>query len=225
MASVLIIGASRGIGLELTRQYMASDWDVHATTRTGAVPPSLADLPNAPTMHALDVRNMAQINALVESLAYAPIDVLIVAAGIFDRVGGQGGSGPAIPREDVFAVNATAPMNIAEAVFPNVMSSPKGRMIFLSSMAGSRRRGMRNSVYGQSKQALNDAVRQYAPEWASHGVVGLALHPGWVMTDMGGAGGQVTVEDCVTGIRWIVDEMGPEHNGGFYDYKGETVPW
>lgn len=225
MVSVLIIGSSRGIGLELARQYLIDGCDVHATTRSGEVPSALASFENQPKMYALDVREMRQINAMVESLANAPIDILVISAGIYDRVGGQSGSGPAIPEDEVMAVNAIAPMNVAEALFPNLKAAENGRMIFISSAIASRRRGMQNSVYANSKRALNDAIRRYAPEWAQHGVSGLALHPGWVITDMGGADGQVTPEDSAAGIRWIADGMSLEHNGGFYNYQGDVIPW
>ena len=225
MASVLIIGSSRGIGLELARQYLEDGWRVYGTTRTGEVPAALAGLGNQPTVFRLDVTKQDQIDALAESLAHAPIDVLIVSAGTFDRVGGLSGNGAAVPEAEVFATNSTGPMNVAEAVFPNLKASGRGRMIFISSAEGSRRFGIPRSAYGRSKAALNDAVRYYAPAWASHGVLGLALHPGWVRTDMGGANGPVSPQDSARGIRWIADGMGPEHNGGFYSYQGRPLPW
>lgn len=225
MASVLIIGSSRGIGFELTRQYLEEGWQVHATTRSGETPAAFSGMENRPRMYALDVRKQSQIDALVESLAHAPIDVLIVSAGIFDRVGGQGSNGPAIPEDEVFAVNTEAPMNLAEALFPNLKAAERGRMVFISSQAGSRFRGPPRSAYGRSKAALNDEVRKYAPEWAQSGVIGLALSPGWVSTDMGGNRAQITPEDSAAGIRWIADNMEPEHNGGFYDYRGNILPW
>lgn len=225
MPSILIIGINRGIGLELARQYLAEGWIVHATTRSGDVPEGLAAMPVRPVMHALDLRNAAQIAALGPALGDMALDVLLVCAGTFDRVGGITGNGAAIPTDEVFAINAHAPIEIAKAVYNNVTAAPMGKMAFVSSTAGSRARGEPQNDYGQSKAALNDAIRQYAPEWAHMGVIGAALHPGWVATEMGGAQGMVTAADSAAGLRWIIDGLGPQHCGTFIDYRGNMVPW
>lgn len=223
--SVLIIGASRGIGGELARQYAAAGWKVHATTRNGTVPPQLAPFGDAVVMHRLEVRSAEDIARLKAELGEAPLDVLIVAAGTYDRIGGAFGNGPPVPAEDVFAINTEAPLNIAEAVYDNLQRAEPGKMVFISSAEGIRAGGRQMGPYGQSKAALNDAIRQYAGDWAWNGVIGIAMHPGWVRTDMGGPRGPVAPEQSAEGIRMVIDGLTPEHCGVFLDFRGNALPW
>jgi len=225
MPSVIIIGASRGIGCELARQYLLDGWTVHATSRDGEIPSGLKGVEGALTMHPMDVRDKTQIAAMVNDLGSTPIDVLIVAAGTYDKEGGPFGNGPAIPAEKVFAINTEAPMNIAQALYQNLIAAPLGRMIFISSAEGIRAGRRKRSVYGRSKALLNDQIRAYCDEWAADGVIGIALHPGWVATDMGGTNGPVSPEQSASGIRMIADGLTPEHSGVFLDFRGNTMPW
>ncbi|SMX34746.1 SDR family NAD(P)-dependent oxidoreductase [Actibacterium lipolyticum] len=225
MPSVLIIGASRGIGCELAQQYAADGWRVHATSRTGAPPSTLSGTKADVVMHQLDVRDPSQIAQLKKNLGAEPIDVLIVSAGTYDRVGGPFGAGPPIAPEEVFAINTDAPINIAEAVFENLTLAELGKMVFVSSAEGIRAGGRAMGPYGQSKAALNDAIRNYANEWGYYGVIGIALHPGWVRTDMGGPRGPVAPEDSAAGIKTVIANLSPAHCGAFLDYRGSNLPW
>jgi NAD(P)-dependent dehydrogenase (short-subunit alcohol dehydrogenase family) len=223
---VLIVGSSRGIGAALVRQYAATGWEVHATMRRPTTEKAEGDLPDGVIVHKLDLHDRAEIAALGPALVGKPLHVLIVAAGIFDRVGGAFGQGPAVPPQEVFWINAGAPMLVAETVFESLKSARPGRMVFISSaegIRGGRRRQM--GVYGQSKAALNDAVRLYADEWAWHGVIGIALHPGWVRTDMGGGRAPILPEESAAGIQQVVANLTPDHCGAFLDYHGNPLPW
>src|SRR4029450_2850049 len=111
MSTVMIIGASRGIGLELARQYARDSWRVHATTRTPAQPGTLGALAGDVVLHGLDVRHAGQIAALAAAVVPEGIDVLIHNAGVSDR--GR-------RREEVMAVNAEAPIRVAQALLPAV---------------------------------------------------------------------------------------------------------
>lgn len=221
----LIVGASRGIGAALVRQYAATGWEVHATLRKPPADPAAAGLPPGVHLHPLDLRDAAQVAALGTALGGAPLDLLIVAAGTYDRVGGAFGNGPAVPPDEVFAVNAAAPMQVAEAVFANLRAAAPAKMVFISSAEGIRTGGRQQGVYGQSKAALNDHIREYAGEWAYFGVIGIALHPGWVRTDMGGSRAPLTPEQSAAGIQKVVAGLTPEHCGVFMDYRGSMLPW
>lgn len=225
MPTVLIVGANRGIGAELARQYAALGWQVHATTRTGARPEALAGCGDTLVMHRLDVCDADQIAQLKHDLGERPLDVAIHAAGIYDREGGAFGSGPPIAPETVFAVNAEAPIKVAEAVFDNLVRAAPARLVFLSSADGIRSSGRQLRVYGESKAALNDRIRQFSGLWARHGVIGIAMHPGWVRTDMGGPDGPVLPEQSAAGIRITVDRLTPAQCGAFLDFRGNPLPW
>ena len=157
MSTVMIIGASRGIGLELARQYANEGWRVHATTRTPAQPGRLGALAGDLVLHALEVRDAAQIAALAAAVEHEGIDVLIHNAGV---------SGWGMPRAEVMAINADTPIRAAQALLPAVIRSTEKKIVLMTSQLGARygrRRGL--GLYGDSKAALNDAFRALAPEW------------------------------------------------------------
>lgn len=225
MPTILITGANRGLGLALARQCVAKGWRVHAASRSGTLPEALAAHAAQVVPHRLDVLDPGQIAALARALGDEPLDVLVNSAGTFDKVGGALGDGPPIPPEQVFAINSEAPINVAAALFRNLTLAPLGKMIFMSSAHGIRTGGRTLSVYGQSKAALNDAVRAHAEEWAYYGVIGIAFHPGWVSTDMGGARAPVTPEQSAAGTMMVIEGLTPDHCGAFIDYRGNFLPW
>jgi NAD(P)-dependent dehydrogenase (short-subunit alcohol dehydrogenase family) len=216
MPTVAIIGASRGIGLELARQYADAGWRVHATHR-GTVPgDALAALAGDVRLHELDVTDAGRIGALAATLAGESLDVLIHNAGIKD-----GGN----TREQVMTVNARAPLAVCEALFDSVARAG-GRIVLMSNQLGARR-GQQGSLgdYGDSKAALNDGFRKRASRWGERGVVAVVMHPGWVRTDMGGAGAPVSVSDSASGIRRVIDGLTPAQHGHFLTWEGREHPW
>ncbi len=217
MPTAAIIGASRGIGLELVRQYARAGWRVHATSRTPRAPGALGAVSGEVTVHALDVRDAEQIAALAAALKGAALDVLVHNAGIMDR---------GHPREEVMAVNARAPIAVTGALLAAGAMARGGKIVLMTSQMGARR-GRRGSLgdYGDSKAALNDAFRELAPGWASRGVIAIVMHPGWVRTDMGGAGAPVTVSDSARGIREVIEQITPGDHGRFLTWQGEEHPW
>ena len=216
MPTATVIGASRGIGLELVRQYAAAGWRVHATTRTPDAPGALGDVHGEVVLHALDVREKEQTAALARALAGESLHVLIHNAGIKD--GGHS-------RAEVMRVNAQAPIAVVEAILPAVARA-HGRIVLMSSQMGARQ-GSRASLgdYGDSKAALNDAFRARAAQWATHGVIAIVIHPGWVRTDMGGRSAPVSVADSARGIREVIAALTPARHGSFLTWRGEEHPW
>ena len=89
------------------------------------------------------------------------------------------------------------------------------------------RRGHRGSLgtYGDSKAALNDAFRERATAWKTRNVTAIVMHPGWVQTDMGGAGAPVSVKDSATGIRKVANRLSADDHGKFLTWRGEEHPW
>src|SRR5262245_30637375 len=217
MPTVMIIGASRGIGLELARQYAAAGWRVHATTRTPAQPGALGAIKGEVVIHALDVRDALQIETLVQVVASEGIDVLIHNAGVAGR-----GMAPT----EVWRINMEAPIRVAQALLPAVARSSEKKMVLVTSQLGARR-GYTGSLglYGDSKAALNDAFRAHAPAWGRGGCIAIVLHPGWVRTDMGGAGAPLAVAESVRGIRQVIARLTPTDHGRFWTWEGREHPW
>lgn len=211
---ILIVGASRGIGLELTHRYLADGWEVHATTRTPDRPGRLGDLSGDLTVHHLDVRDEAQLALLARSVT--ALDVVIHNAGV----------GRGVPRIEMMAVNADAPINTIAALLEAGAISPGGKVVLVTSQMGARR-GKKGSLgdYGDSKAALNDEFRRRAPDWASRGVIAIVLHPGWVRTEMGGDSAPLSVEESVAGIRQLVSGLTESDHGRFWTWDGREHPW
>jgi NAD(P)-dependent dehydrogenase (short-subunit alcohol dehydrogenase family) len=211
---VLIIGAGRGIGLELARQYAAAGWEVHATTRTPQQPGPLGDVPGAVHLHPLEVRDRGQMATLAGDMT--GLDVVIHNAGV----------GRGVSRAELMAVNAEAPIHMVETLLAAHAIKPDGKVVLVTSQLGSRQ-GRKGSLgdYGESKAKLNDEFRRRTPEWASRAVVAIVLHPGWVRTDMGGPSATLSVEESVTGIVAVVAALIPADHGRFLTWDGREHPW
>jgi NAD(P)-dependent dehydrogenase (short-subunit alcohol dehydrogenase family) len=213
----MIIGASRGIGLELACQYANDGWRVHATTRTPAQPGPLGALTGDVVLHALEVRDAVQIAALTVAVEHEGIDVLIHNAGV---------SGSGLSRAEVMAINAEAPIRVAQALLPAVLRSTEKKIVLMTSQLGARYGRQRSlGLYGDSKAALNDAFRALAPEWGRQGVIAIVMHPGWVRTDMGGASASLSVTESVTGIRQVIVRLTAADHGRFWTWNGREHSW
>jgi NAD(P)-dependent dehydrogenase (short-subunit alcohol dehydrogenase family) len=217
MPTVMIIGASRGIGLELARQYAHDGWRVHATTRTPEQPGQLGTLAGKVVLHALDIRCAEQIAQLAAAVAHEGVDVLIHNAGV---------SGRGMSRQEVMAVNAVAPIQVAQALLGAVQQSTEKKIVLMTSQLGARYGSTRSlGSYGDSKAALNDTFRTLAPAWGRAGLIAIVMHPGWVRTDMGGAGAPLSVAESVRGMRRVIAGLTAAHHGRFWTWQGREHPW
>ena len=183
MPTVLITGASRGIGREFARQYEAGGWRVIATCRD----PSKYDLEGE--VYRLDVTDPDSVAALHRELKGEAIDLLINNAGIYGPRGLEFGSLDYDSWEEVLRTNVLGPMRVAEAIADQLVASGKKKMVFISSKVGSIADNSSGGsyIYRSSKTALNMAVKSLSLDLSGKGVICLMLHPGWVQTDMGGA--------------------------------------
>ena len=230
MASVLITGSNRGIGLAFAQAYAADGWRVFASARTPAAARELSDLarqhPGRVTLHPLDVADGGAIAALARELKGEPIDVLINNAGVYDPA-------PRFGRTDydawmqVFQVNAMAALRMAEAFVEHVARSERKVMAGVSSGMGSIADNGSGGYYAYrtSKSALQMVMRSLAIDLAPRAIIAVALNPGWVKTDMGGAGGTLTPEECARRLRTILDRLKPADSGKFWHYSGKEFPW
>jgi len=217
MPAVMIIGASRGIGLELARQYAGDGWRVHATTRTPQQPGELGKFSGDVVLHELDVRRAEQIANLADAVRGEGIDVLIHNAGVSGR--GQ-------DRQTVMAINAQAPIQVTRALLDAVQRGEQKKIIWMSSQLGARHGSTRSlGTYGDSKAALNDALRKLAPAWGQQGLIAIVIHPGWVRTDMGGRSAPLSVEESARGVRQVIAHLNAAQHGGFWTWDGRRHAW
>jgi NAD(P)-dependent dehydrogenase (short-subunit alcohol dehydrogenase family) len=225
MPTLFITGANRGIGLEFARQYAAGGWRVVATAR--------------------DPGGAAELNAIAGDVAVRPLDLdadffdidwnSVVGTEPIDLfINNAGAMGPqrldtiedAAAWLNTLAVNSVAPVVLAKAVLP-LVGAARGKLIAITSKMGSiADNGSGGYIaYRSSKAALNAAWRSLAIDVKSQGVTAAVLHPGWVRTRMGGSQAPLTPEQSVTGMRGVIERLGPDQSGSFFDYDGTPIPW
>ena len=224
MSTVLITGAARGLGLDFTRQYAAKGWKIHACARNHE---SLEGIDGDIHPHRLEVTDYDAVTALAKQLSAEAIDVLICNAGI----GGERGSAPlgAIDPaawRQVFEVNTLAPLMMAQAFVEHVARSTERKLIAISSILGSigNNTGGRY-IYRASKTALNMEWSCLATDLAPRGIICVALHPGWVQTDMGGETASLTIDQSVPPMVQTIATLKPSDNGRYLQYDGQELPW
>jgi NAD(P)-dependent dehydrogenase (short-subunit alcohol dehydrogenase family) len=222
--SVLITGANRGLGLEFAHQYAADGWNVIGTARN----PEQADALNALPVEVaqLDVADQASVDALAKSLEGRPIDLLINNAGIFPRVSKI----EEVNFDDysrTIAVNTLGPVRVTRALLPNLRRGEKKTIVNITSRLGSMTLNDYGAYYGyrESKAALNMFTKTLAVELDPEGFTCLTIHPGWVKTDMGGQNATLTPEESISGMRAVIQKLGPADTGTYWSYSGEQVPW
>jgi NAD(P)-dependent dehydrogenase (short-subunit alcohol dehydrogenase family) len=225
MPSVLIVGASRGIGLEFVRQYAADGWTVHATNRAGKSDQQLAS--GEVTWHPLEVRDQSSIDALAATLKGKPLDVVVLCAGV---MGPRTMTPEAVDRQawaDVFAINTMAPLAMAGAVRQNLLLGSQRKLVALSSRLGSIACNETGTtyIYRSSKAALNAVWRTLSIDARGDGLICTVFHPGWVRTDMGGPQGEISPEESVAGLRKQIAKLSLEQSGHFYNFDGTELPW
>ena len=221
MSTILVSGAGRGLGLELARQYAADGWRVIGTVRD-----TKAKLPSGVEPQVADVTERKQIAALAKALKDTAFDVLFCNAGIIGKRGMALGSFDYASWEEVLRVNVLGAAALAEALVDNVAASKLKVIAMMSSRLGSITEASGITVpYATSKAALNMLVKGLAANLQTKGVVVVALSPGWVRTDMGGAGAPLAPETSVAGLRQVIAGLKPADSGKFLSYDGTPIPW
>jgi NAD(P)-dependent dehydrogenase (short-subunit alcohol dehydrogenase family) len=225
MPTVLLIGASRGLGLELARQYRADGWRVIATARSTEGLARLQAL-GCETLR-LDVADPASNSGLSWSLDGEKLDLAIYVAGVMDRA-----AAPQPPTRDAFDAvmhsNVMGAMQVIPQILP-MLQEAKGTLACISSVMGSQQATTSGSawLYRVSKAALNMVVRCVQAEQAN--VTVLALHPGWVQTEMGGPQAPLTPQQSASQLRQTLEgvrtQQAPEHRGAFLNHDGTPLPW
>ena len=231
---ILITGANRGIGLELSRQYSFEGWNVFACCRSPESATGLSRLAAASSgriqILPLDLMKEGAIQQLAQSLRGEAIDVFFNNAGVYGSAS-QAGLGTTLhDSEDwklVFAVNTIAPLQLVEALMPNLLLGKQKVIALMSSKMSSLSDNTSGGsyIYRSSKAALNAVGRSLAADLAAQGIKVALLHPGWVKTDMGGPNALISTEESVVGIRDVLTQLTPDQSGLLLNYDGTVVPW
>ena len=228
--NVFITGANRGIGLELTRQYLAAGEKVFASARDPSIE-SLSRLteryPDNLKIVMLDVTDESNIQTVAGSLESTSIDLLINNAGLFHSKHEDFSSLNPDTWIEEFRVNSIAPFLVTRALKSNLASASSSVVGMISSKMGSMGDNQSGGSYSyrSSKAALNAVSVSLANDLSDLDIPVVALHPGWVQTDMGGPNGLIDVETSAAGLKAILDKAGKAESGKFYDYSGKQLPW
>lgn len=220
MNTVLILGASRGIGLEFARQYAAEGWRVLATARDDAGLERLQAL--GCEAFQLDVADPASVSRLSWTLDGEVLDLALYVAGVMARPGAL--TPPTQPDFDhVMRTNVLGAMQALPQVAPLLkvgcaMAFISSQMASIADCASSY-----GWLYRASKAALNMAVHAAQPDYPQSNLV--ALSPGWVQTDMGGDQAPLTVQASVTNMRRTLAKLELSQQGAFLNHDGATLPW
>ena len=222
MPTALIIGASRGIGHELARQYLNDHWRVIATARRPEDCAKLKAL--GAEAHQFDVTDVEGCAGLGWKLDGEQLDVAILNAGVYG------------PRHDGFPMqtdfdqvmhtNVLAAMRLLPLIAPMVVAG-RGKLAAISSMMGSlsERDNPSGTLYRASKAALNSVLVDTALQFGPQGATCVAFHPGWVRTDMGGAGADLSPEESAAGIRATLAGLAPSERAAYLNYNGQPIGW
>ncbi|UVM56597.1 SDR family oxidoreductase [Pseudomonas sp. B21-012] len=221
--TALIIGASRGLGLGLVQRLLEDGWNVLATVRDPARADTLSALPGV-QVETLEMNSGSQLDALQQRLQGQVFDLLFVNAGVM----GPGDQNPERAQladvGELFLTNAVSPIRVAQRLAPQLRED--GVLAFMSSILGSVAipDGSEMCLYKASKAALNSMINSFVTLQQPQQTV-LAMHPGWVKTDMGGENAEI---DVLTSTRGMLEQIKANAGKGglqFINYKGESLIW
>jgi NAD(P)-dependent dehydrogenase (short-subunit alcohol dehydrogenase family) len=225
--TVLITGASGGIGYEFVRQYAAQGWRVYATVLHAEEAALLRGIEGDVGILRLDLREDDNIAALADALRPQPIDVLLHSAAIYGPHDAYFGNVDYAAWDQVLRINVVAAVKLISAMVDHVARSDKRVIAAMGSGLGSILGNTHGGkyIYRTAKAALNSVMRNAALDLAPRGVSTVVLHPGWVKTEMGGPLAELEVERSVAGMRALLEDIGPQRSGRFYRFDGVELPW
>lgn len=220
MKNVVITGASRGIGLSLSKQYQQQGWNVYAVCRQAS--PEL-EAAGVSVIDNIDVTNGQAVKALAQTLSDVKVNLLINNAGLlknevlgeidFDSI------------QDQIEVNAYGPIRVTQALLANF--SDNAKVVMITSRMGSVSDNTSGGRYGyrMSKAALNIASVSIAHDLAHRGIAVGIIHPGLVGTEMIGGVGDLTPDEAASRISKRIEELNLQSSGTFLHSNGDVLPW
>lgn len=230
MATVLVTGTNRGIGLEFVKQFLARGDKVFATCRR----PDFADeLKKLHIAHAdlvileLDASRIESMENLPRQLQGEAIDIFVNNAGVYGPRDAEFGKLDGRAWAAVLQINSIAPMLLTQFLIGNLRKGKDKKLVYITSKMGSidDNKGGGSYIYRSSKTALNAVVKSLAIDLAEEGFIATVLHPGWVLTDMGGPHALIDPNESVSGMIGVIDGLGKESSGSFFNYDASIIPW
>ena len=230
MANVVITGANRGIGLELAKQYAEGGDQVFAFCRSPAGADALNAMAARPggrlSVHAMDVGDPTSITTGAAEVGDTPVHVLINNAGV--------NGGPRQALEDIdfeawieaFKIMTVGPLRVVQAFLKNLRAARGAKIMTVTSQLGASTwpyGGM--YAYSSAKAGVNKVMRIMATDLAGDGIIASMVHPGWVKTDMGGPGADLTPHESAAGVRSVITGLTLADTGKFYKWNGDIHPW
>ncbi|KAG8155421.1 SDR family oxidoreductase [Burkholderia catarinensis] len=227
--AILLVAASRGLGLAMAEAFLNQGWNVTGTVREGSGRTKLHDLAGRfggrLAIETLDICEPAQLAALRERLSGRRFDMLFVNAGTTNDPNETIGEVTTDEFVRVMITNALAPMRVIETL--QDLATADGLIGAMSSGQGSVANnvsGMRE-VYRGSKAALNQFMRSFAARQADTPRAMVLMAPGWVRTELGGPDARLTIEESVPGLVNVLLRKRGQPGLEYLDYQGKTVPW
>lgn len=227
MKTILITGANRGIGLGIAKHAAERGYSVIGTARD---PDSADELRSvAAEVERLDTASKESIDAFARALGDRAIDVLVNNAGIFPHTCDDITSFDVDAFERVMRVNTLGPILVTRALIPNLERGERKVVAQITSNLGSITDASKGEMgflgYRTSKAALNMANATIAHQLGGKGITCVAIHPGWVQTDMGGQEADLTPDEATRSILDTIEGITPRHAGAFMNYAGQPMPW
>jgi NAD(P)-dependent dehydrogenase (short-subunit alcohol dehydrogenase family) len=225
---VLLIGASRGLGLALAEKWVEDGWHITATIR-GSGKTALHLLAeqhrSQVEIESLDVTSPFQIAAMRDRLAGRKFDLLFHNAGTANQPDGTVAETSVDEFIKVMVTNALSPLRVIEAFQDCV--EPTGTIGVMSSGQGSVANNTNggHEVYRGSKAALNSYMRSYDARHRGEQRTLILMAPGWVKTDLGGPDARLTIEESIPGVVNVIDSLRGQPGLHYVDYLGQAVPW
>ena len=231
MSTIMIVGATRGIGLELTKQYANEGNQVIACARDTANASLLNEVASGSEnikIEQLDIADARSIESASSRIGEEAIDSVIIVAG---WVGGMPDN-QTIDNIDIdewhntLNINTIGPLLVAKAFKSNLAASGNGNLMILSSQLAASTWPMGGMyIYSTTKAAVSKVGQILALYWAEDPIIVSIMHPGWVQTDMGGPTAEITAEESASGIRNVLSGLTKEDSGNFYKWNGDIHPW
>ena len=236
MTTVLITGANRGLGLEFVRQYQDKNVIIHTCCRKPDAANELNALADTSggliKVHRMEVSDPSQVSSVADALKGVSIDRLINNAGILGTIIDQPGNSAFGNLdynvwEETMRVNVLSPFRICEAFVEHVAASDEKLMVFLSTHMASITELADGGFYPyrSSKAALNLVIKGLSIDLKDRGVRTLALHPGWVKTDMGSQAAAVDIPDSIAGMKDVISGFKAPRTGEFINYDNSPIQW